>query len=189
MNEHVGEAFASVDWSTGKLSGQNIHESAKTIGDLRGIFSSERERAGMDPKLIVYRVQWIDPAEANSEAGLLWGNTTIEPGVVGDEFFMTHGHYHLNPSRTEFYATIAGTGLLLLMDSSRQTRVQQMSRGSLHHIGPGLAHRVVNTGDKPLQFVACWPSDAGHDYGTIAEGGFGVRVLRRNGAPVIVPAD
>lgn len=143
----------------------------------------------MDPGRIVYRMQWVNPAGAESESELLWGNTSIEPGVVGDEYFMTHGHFHLKPDRTEFYATVSGSGLLLLMDSARRTRVEEMTSGSLHYIGAGLAHRAVNIGDQALYFVACWPNDAGHDYGTIAKDGFSLRILCRNGSPSIVSAD
>jgi glucose-6-phosphate isomerase len=48
---------------------------------------------------------------------------------------------------------------------------------------------VVNTGGVPLRFVACWPSDAGHDYEIAAGKGLGARVLQRNGEPVfeIIP--
>lgn len=187
MGEHsIGQALAFLDWSTGKLSGAAVHESTKTLGDLRGIFSSERDWAKMDPTGVVYHVQWVTPPGADTEGGLLWGNTTIEPGTVGDEYFMTHGHFHLKPDRTEFYATTSGSGLLLLMDSARHTQIQEMSPGSLHHIGPGLAHRVINTGAEKLKILACWPSDAGHDYGTIAQQGFSVRVLRGSGSPRIV---
>jgi glucose-6-phosphate isomerase len=99
---------------------------------------------------------------------------------------MTRGHFHARRDRAEFYTTVQGEGMLILMDEDRSTRVEIMSPGSLHYIPGYTAHRTVNTGDSPLVFWACWPSDAGHDYETIAERSFGARVLRRNGVPEVV---
>jgi glucose-6-phosphate isomerase, archaeal len=62
-----------------------------------------------------------------------------------------------------------------------------MSPGSLHYIEGQHAHRVANTGDSPLIFWACWPSDAGYDYATIAERGFGSRLIAKDGIPEFVP--
>ncbi|MGA2806551.1 MAG: glucose-6-phosphate isomerase family protein, partial [Terracidiphilus sp.] len=100
----------------------------------------------------------------------------------------THGHFHLKRDRGEYYGTIGGKGMLVLMDQDRVTTADVMFPGSLHFIAGGIAHRVVNTGDEPLLFWACWPSDAGHDYGSIKAEGFGARVLYRDGGPVLIPA-
>ena len=74
------------------------------------------------------------------------------------------------------------------MDRSGHTRFEDMTPGSLHYIAGEVAHRVVNTGDLPIRFIACWPSDAGHDY-EVAEGhGFGARIVEERGAPILVNA-
>jgi glucose-6-phosphate isomerase, archaeal len=57
-----------------------------------------------------------------------------------------------------------------------------MSPGSLHFIPPNVAHRVANSGKESLRLVACWPSDAGHDYDAIRRFGFGARLLSINGS-------
>jgi glucose-6-phosphate isomerase len=64
------------------------------------------------------------------------------------------------------------------MDEAQKTWMEPMSPGSLHFIPPRIAHRVANVGDAPLHFVACWPSDAGHDYDSIRKQGFGARLLK-----------
>src|SRR6185437_15999218 len=38
------------------------------------------------------------------------GTTFIEPGCVGDEYFMTKGHFHAKRNRGEYYVTAAGSG-------------------------------------------------------------------------------
>jgi glucose-6-phosphate isomerase len=143
----------------------------------------------MDRSQVVYRVQWLSVEGTDREGALLWGNTTIEPGRVGDEYFMTHGHFHLKRDRTEFYVTVQGEGMLVLMDESRHGWAEAMKPGSLHYLQGNVAHRVVNTGSSQLRFVACWPADAGHDYGTIAKEGFSLRVVSRNGTPTVVRSD
>jgi glucose-6-phosphate isomerase len=177
---------AFLNWWIGDMQSQRVIESQKHLGDLKGIFLDEAARCGCDAATIVYRVRYWQPAEPGKEGGLFWGVTILEPGTVGGEFYMTHGHFHANRSRAEYYATAQGEGLLMLMDDSRRTWTEAMSHGSLHYIDGRYAHRVINTGRTPLIFWACWPSDAGYDYGTIAREGFGARVFRRNDEAVIV---
>ncbi len=182
----IRDSVGGVNWADGSLSGPNVRESAKTMGQLRGIFRSQEDWSLIAPDRVVYRVQWIPPVEDGTEGGLNWGNTTIEPGMVGDEYFMTHGHFHEKSNRGEFYAAVRGNGYLVLMDHNRKAWAEAMSPGSVHYVNAGLAHRVVNSGDEPLRFVACWPSDAGHDYASITEHGFSLRVVCRDGAPVVI---
>lgn len=179
-----------MDWTNGLLLPDlQVGESVKTIGQLQGIFADEQARRAMDPNRMVYRVQAWCPVPEGTEGGLFWGSTVLEPGQVGCEYFMTHGHFHLKRDRTEYYATIAGEGGLILMNENRETRIEPMSPGSLHFIPPRTAHRVANTGEVPLRFVACWPSDAGHDYGSIRELGFGARLLKVKGRPTLVKSN
>jgi len=176
----------TVDWSSGVLSGEGIQEQVKNIGQLVGLFHDEATRSRMDPELEVYRVRFWKPVPEGTTGGLFWGSTTIQPGLVGDEYFMTHGHFHAQPSRAEFYLPVSGSGLLLLMKRDGETWSEEMHPGRLLHINGAHAHRAVNTGSAPLVFWACWPGDAGYDYATIAARGLGLRVLERNGHAVLV---
>jgi glucose-6-phosphate isomerase, archaeal len=176
-----------VDWANGLLqAGAEVRESVKRLGQLEGIFANSQALRGMDPNTVVYRVQAWCPVPEGTEGGLFWGSTTVEPGQVGGEYFMTHGHFHRKRDRTEYYGTVEGQGALILMDEKRSTRMESMSPGSLHFIPPHTAHRVANVGKVPLRFVACWPSDAGHDYEVIRQQGFGARLLNVNGAAALV---
>ena len=176
-----------LDWLTGTLRGGPVQQSTKKLGELKGIFADEASFASMDPATVVYQVRWWAPVPAGEEGGLFWGVTTLQPGRVGEEYFLTHGHFHANRTRAEYYATAAGKGLLLRMDDNRKTWGEEMSPGTLHAISGQHAHRVVNVGPEPLIFWACWGSDAGYDYRTIHERGFGARVLERNGQAVMIP--
>jgi glucose-6-phosphate isomerase, archaeal len=185
----VMPAAVSLEWALGRMRGGPVAESAKKLADLGKIFHDQSACAAMDPEREVYRVRWWAPVSAGSEGGLFWGVTLLEPGKVGDEYFMTHGHFHANATRAEYYATVSGRGMLIRMDEQRRTWGEAMAPGSLHYIRGTHAHRVANTGSEPLIFWACWGSDAGYDYASIAERGFGARLVERDGQPVFVTAE
>lgn len=168
-----------------QLNGHEVVNSTKLLRDLKGVFEDEQAFEKQNGDQIVYKVDAFLPVEEGTEGGLFFGLTHLYPGKVGDEFFMTRGHFHAVENRAEFYWGIEGEGLLLLMDKSGKTRAERIIPGSLHYI-PGLtAHRVVNTGKDLLRFGACWPSDAGHDYETIASQGFSARVKEINNSVVL----
>jgi glucose-6-phosphate isomerase, archaeal len=175
-----------LDLSTGELSGSPVHESVRTLGDMRGYYHDENARQTLDPKTVVYRVQAFLPVAEGEEGGLFLGTTFIQPGMVGDEYFMTKGHFHRNRRRSEYYITVAGMGALIFMDENRRTVFEPMRPRSIHYIPFNTAHRVANVGDSVLTFLACWPSDAGHDYDAIASRGFGARLRKINGAVTLV---
>lgn len=176
-----------MDWTSGVASGSAVQTSTKTLDQLRAIFYDRQAAIKMPGDLELYRVQAYLPAAAGTEGGLYWGNTTLQPGKVGDEYFMTHGHFHRVRNRAEYYLAFHGSGALLLMEEGGATRWEPMSPGSVHYIPGGAAHRVANIGNVPLVFAACWPSDAGYDYETIDREGFSGRLLERGGKPVLVP--
>jgi glucose-6-phosphate isomerase, archaeal len=176
-----------MDWAKGLLSRDaRVLETLKTLGQLDGIFANTRALRGMDPNTVVYRVQAWCPVPDGTEGGQFWGSTVVEPGHVDSEYFITHGHFHLKRDRTEYYGTIEGEGALILMDEARRTWMEHMSAGTLHFVPPNTAHRVANIGKVPLRVVACWPSDAGHDYEPIRRHGFGARLLNINGEAKLV---
>jgi glucose-6-phosphate isomerase len=175
-----------VRWNTGEIEGPGVTESVKLLGQLPGIFRDQAAWRGLDPETEVYRVRSWMPVPQGTEGGLFWGSTILRPGRVGDEFFMTHGHFHANRDRGEYYASVQGKGVLLLMDEAGQTCSQEMRPGSLHYIPGRVAHRVANIGEEPLVYLASWPSDAGHDYDQIRRTGFRKRMVLRDGAPCLV---
>jgi glucose-6-phosphate isomerase, archaeal len=184
------ERIMRMDWEKGLLLPHaDVRETVKTLAQLNTIFLNEDARQAADQNTVVYRVQAWCPVPEGTEGAQFWGSTVIEPGQVEAEYFMTHGHFHLKRTRTEYYATIAGEGALILMDETRRTWMEPMSPGSLHFIPPNIAHRVANSGKMPLRLVACWPSDAGHDYDAIRRFGFAARLLNVNGKPSLVRSE
>lgn len=180
-------ATLQVNLQTAVLSGNSeIQEVVRRLSDLKGIFRDESLRASLPQETVAYRVQSFFPVKEGFNGGLFWGSTFIEPGMVGDEYFMTKGHFHALRDRTEIYMGVAGSGALILMDENGRTWCEHMQPGSVHAIPGRVAHRVANVGKTQLSFLACWPSDAGHDYETIAKDGFTARLRNVNGTPKLV---
>ena len=175
---------------TGKtLTGNNVSKTTRYIKDLEGMFIDEQARKNKDQDSIAYEVESYYPIAEGTKGGLFWGVTHIHPGLIGDEFMMTKGHFHTNKDSAEYYWGIEGEGMLILMSSNGVTWAERLSTSSLHYIPGNIAHRVANTGSTILSFGACWPSDAGHDYVSIKENGFTKRLLKINGMPALVSSE
>ena len=69
------------------------------------------------------------------------------------------------------------------MDENGYCRWEKVFPGSVHYIPGNVAHRLANTGTETLRVGACWPSDAGHDYATIAANGFTKRLFKGPNGP------
>jgi glucose-6-phosphate isomerase len=166
-----------------------LRQSNVTVGDLAGVFADEDARAALPGAALVYTTEIAVTGPEDAADGLLAGTTMLMPGLVGDEYFMTRGHFHARRSRPEFYWCLRGEGFLILMDEERRCSLEPMWPGSAHYVPGHTAHRTVNTGRDILSFTACWPADAGHDYASIASHGFPVRVFSIGGAPRVVEVD
>ncbi len=157
------------------------------LSHMAGMYAdAEAERAALaagDP--LVYEVYQYDlPAYAGE---LIPCTTILAPGRVGDEYFMTKGHFHEVRERGEIYHCVSGHGMLVLALDDRAETVE-MGPGVVAYVPPCWAHRTVNTGDEPFVFLAVYPGDAGHDYGTIETEGFPVRIVDRDGTATVIAA-
>eukprot|EP00752_Nemacystus_decipiens_P019106 g17162.t1 len=102
----------------------------------------------------------------------------MEPGRIGDEFFMTRGHIHATANRPETYYGETGEGLMLMESPDGQVTILEVRPKVLVYVPPMWIHRSVNTGDTPLVMSFCYPSDSGQDYEVIARsGGMAVRIV------------
>jgi len=162
---------------SGLLTGPSVIKVRRTVGDLAGYWLDSDKAAEVSNDLLYVTQSWF-PEPEGTEGAILWGNTTLMPGLVGDEYFMTRGHWHEKRDRGELCVTTSGTGWLVLMDESRNTRFEEMTPGSTHYVPGHTAHRTVNTGEQPLVFLCAWPADCGHKYESILREGFSRRIRR-----------
>ncbi len=106
-------------------------------------------------------------------------------GLVGEECFMTKGHYHTVLETGEIYLCFRGEGLMMMKTTDGQCKWETFEPGRLVYAPPYWAHRSINTGDEPLISLCVYPGDAGHNYGDIKTEGFPKRVFRRDGQIVL----
>ncbi|HEY0702124.1 MAG TPA: glucose-6-phosphate isomerase family protein [Candidatus Acidoferrales bacterium] len=174
-----------IDPVTGALAPETGHYT-KRLSELRHIFhdAPALERAvaqQADP--VVYDVaEYRQP-----DSDLYFGTTTIFPGTVGDEYYMTRGHFHERPDAAEIYSALHGTGVLLLESRTGENKIVEMTPGVTAFIPPEWAHRTMNVGRDNFVFLwACSPT-AGHDYSQILKKGMRQLLLQRDGRPELVP--
>lgn len=112
---------------------------------------------------------------------LMYCISKLQPGIVGEECFMTKGHYHTVVNTGETYLCLRGEGYMIMKTSDGRFNAQRMERNKMVYVPPYWAHRSVNTGDEPLVSFCVYNAEAGHNYGDIEEEGFIKRVYKRGG--------
>jgi len=117
---------------------------------------------------------------------LNFGTTILYPGKIGDEFYMTKGHFHAKETSSEVYLGLAGKGLILLQSRTGNSECLEMSKGDVIYVPPGWGHRTVNVGAEKLVFYFMYQADAGHDYESVQKQGFSKLVVERRGMVEVV---
>ncbi|WP_336055129.1 glucose-6-phosphate isomerase [Nitratireductor sp. CH_MIT9313-5] len=169
-----------IDPNTGEMSGASGRYE-KRLNQLAGIYGDEEAFAAAsarDGERVVYYVHEKRPQQERGD--LIFGTTFMEPGRIGDEFFMTRGHIHACANRPETYYGESGNGVMLLENPEGETQVLEIAPRELVYVPPMWIHRSVNTGTTPLVMSFCYPSDSGQDYEIIARsGGMAKRIVAR----------
>jgi glucose-6-phosphate isomerase len=117
---------------------------------------------------------------------LLHGISIVHPGKVGDEYYMTKGHFHSVLETAEAYYCLKGRGFMVMENPEGEWSVEALVSGRVLYVPPRWAHRSVNTGTDDLVTFFVYPGHAGHDYGTIEKQGFRKLVVERGGQARIV---
>lgn len=161
-------------WCSGALSGAPLLTKTTTLLDLPDVFVDQTDWQSLEPSKPVYHVEMFATPDKPGE--LYTGVTHLLPGKVGQEFFMTRGHFHARREQGEVYIGLRGEGLLLLQDEQGRARLERVYPGSVHNIPGFTAHRLINSGGETLSAFAVWPCYASHDYAALKDG-FALRVF------------
>ncbi len=164
-------------WATGALSCGPLIRKTTRLSDLSTVFIN-RDAIQQFADRPAYDVDMFD--SPGGEGELYVGVTHLYPGKVGDEYFMTRGHFHQRREQGEVYFGLEGEGLLLLQNEQGEAWTEPVFAGSVHIIPGFTAHRLINTGTQTLRALAVWPSIAGHDYTSLPHG-FALRVTEEAG--------
>jgi glucose-6-phosphate isomerase, archaeal len=118
--------------------------------------------------------------------GVSFGMTRIQPGQIGNEYYLTKGHFHADGLGDEMHHTLGGQGIALLLDREENTTYMEMQPGRMCYYPGHLAHRTINTGLDPLIFVGIWPPHIVHDYETLKRSGFPRLVVPGQTGPELI---
>ena len=159
----------------------------RRLSSMEGQFSDQNAYTAQleDENTVLYEVYEIQRPEKAGE--LLQGITVVHPGKIGNEYFMTKGHFHMVLETAEIYHCLRGEGVMVMETPEGDWAVEELTPDKVLYVPPRWAHRSVNTGsqaDMVTFFV--YPGNAGHDYGTIETQGFRKLMLEVNGRPKIV---
>jgi len=183
----VADPFSvHLDFDTGALAGAEQHL-LRRASDMRGYYSNHNALEDLivrqnDP--VHYEV--IEARVPLANGHLMFCISKLQPGLVGDEYFMTKGHYHAMPGTAELYLCLRGRGYIIMKTEQGAFAAEELFRGRIVYVPPFWAHRSVNTClHEPLVSLCIYPAEAGHNYGDIALQGFPKRLYHRNGVCVI----
>ena len=144
--------------------------------DMAGFFQEDAE-----PDLVIYEVYEIRGPHSTD-----MGLTVMKPGKVGREFHMTKGHFHESDSADEYYFCLGGKGMIVMQTTEGKIEHMPLNEGEGVYVPSGWAHRTINVGDEDFILLAIFPKDAGHDYGSIEEKGFGAIVVEVDGEVKVI---
>ena len=99
---------------------------------------------------------------------LAFGTTILYPGQVGDEYYMTKGHFHTILDTGEVYYCLSGHGYMMMESPEGDWEAIELTPGKACYVPKRYAHRSVCVGkpsDGPLVTFFAFRADAGHDYG------------------------
>jgi glucose-6-phosphate isomerase len=187
MLQHIKPEDLFVTYSLDSAALGNRPTVKRYLADLRGCFadSAAYEAALARGNPLLYEVTAVEPATGDGQ--LHYGLGIIYPGKIGDEYHLTKGHYHSHRPAAEIYIGLKGEGAMLLEDeSTAETRMVPLRANSAVYVPGHTAHRTMNTGAGPLVYLGIYPSNAGHDYGAIAEKNFAQIVVERDGQPALI---
>jgi glucose-6-phosphate isomerase len=139
--------------------------------------------AGGDP--LVY--EFYDMGVPETSGDVAYGTSIVYPGAVGDEYFMTKGHFHSVLDTGEIYFCLSGRGYMLMENPEGDVQWAEFVPGQAVYVPRRYAHRSINVSDtEPLITFFAFPGHAGHDYGTIEEKGFRKLCVRGAEGPALI---
>lgn len=143
------------------------------------------QRLLADGDRLVY--EFFDMGVPETSGDVAYGTSITYPGKVGDEYYMTKGHFHTVLDTAEVYYCLSGHGYMLMENPEGEWEAQELTPGNAVYVPGRYAHRSVNVSpDQPLVTFFAFPGHAGHDYGSIETRGFRKLIVDRDGVPAIV---
>lgn len=166
----------------------NMKETTKRhLSQMRGMYADDaafEKKLQQEGDVLVYEFHEMGVPEQSGQ--LAFGCSITYPGKVGNEYFMTKGHFHTILETAEVYYCLSGHGYMLLENPEGDWLAQELSPGKAVYVPERYAHRSINVDDtEPLCTFFVFRADAGHDYGTIETKGYRKLMVNVDGQPKI----
>ena len=174
-----------LDLVTGMLKNPDSHL-VRNVSSMRGHYADAEALGQLIQKGDPLHYEVFEKTVPHEYGHLQFGISKLQPGTVGDEFFMTKGHYHAIAETAEVYLCLCGKGYMLMKTTEGEWRAEYMERGKVVYVPPYWAHRSVNVGAEPFITFYVYPGDAGHNYGDIEQEGFPKRIYKRGNTVEII---
>jgi len=154
------------------------------LNQMKGMYADEAAFSMADGDALVYEFYELGAPEHPGDVA--FGTSITYPGKVGNEFFMTKGHFHSIPDTAESYLCLSGKGYIIMESPEGEWKAELLTPGKALYVPKRYAHRSVNVGDAPFITFFAFRADAGHDYGTIETQGFRHLIVERAGLPAVI---
>lgn len=162
--------------------------SKRHLSNLRGMVKDEEaleSKIAHEGDLLVYEFHEMGVPENSNQ--LAFGCSITYPGTIGNEYFMTKGHFHTILDTAEVYLCLAGHGYMMCENPEGDWMAFELTPGRMVYVPERYAHRSINVSDtEALRTFFVFRADAGHDYGTIETKGYRKLLVKQNGKPTII---
>lgn len=175
------------DLATGLSGADGVEPIRRKLSAMAGMYADEQAFDAMvaDGDPLVY--EFYDLGVPSDAGEIAFGTSITYPGKVGDEYFMTKGHFHSILETAEVYYCLSGQGQMMMENPEGDWKSCEMTPGAAIYVPARYAHRSINTSPtEPLVTFFAFRGDAGHDYGTIEDKGYRNLVVERDGKPVTI---
>ena len=162
--------------------------SKRYLSNLRGMVS---DAEALELKIVeegdslVYEFHEMGVPETAGQ--LAFGCSIVYPGKIGNEYYMTKGHFHTILETAEVYLCLTGHGYMLCENPEGDWMAFELTPGRVVYVPERYAHRSINVGyEDALRTFFCFRADAGHDYGTIETKGYRKLMVEKDGKPTVI---
>ena len=166
-----------------------VETGKRYLSQMQGMFLDTQAQDDLlkDGDKLVYEFHSMPAPEHAGD--LAFGCSIVYPGKVGQEYYMTKGHFHTILDTGEVYYCLSGHGYMMMESPEGDWEAIELTPGKACYVPKRYAHRSVCVGkpsDGPLVTFFAFRADAGHDYGTIETKGFRKLLVEQDGRPTII---
>ncbi len=186
MNQFNWDTSFLVDFDLETARSKTAESSKRYLSQMKDMFHDVEAAEEMLKKEDPVIYEWHELGCPERAGDLAFGTTILYPGKVGNEYFMTKGHFHTILETAEVYYMLDGEGFMVMENPEGDTIEMPLKKGEVVYVPRRYAHRTVNTGTVPLRTFYVFGADAGHDYGTIETKGYHKMIVEEDEKPVVV---